>query len=312
MFIKETFESLLDQTFADWEAIVIDDGSTDNSLEICQKFVNADARFILKSRDREPKGASACRNIGLQIAKGDFVIFLDSDDLLSAHCIEKRVEKINSGEFDFIVFSAGTFYSEINDSESIWEPKKGNHLIQFLKHDLPWTVMSSIWKRSFLLKINGFNEKFPRLQDVEMHIRALLEKNVRYHTVSTVDCYYRIDNSRIISDFQSFVKNYVVGTEYFLNYFYDRLLEKKMQKHIKYLKVTLLVIIGQLNNYYQSGKIDQKWYKSHIDFLMNTSITKKMLTFNDLKVLNLYSKGYSLKINKIKGYNYIFRKLIQF
>jgi len=312
MFIKETFESLLNQTCADWEAIVVDDGSTDNSLEICQEFVKADTRFTVRSRDREPKGASTCRNIGLKIAKGDFVIFLDSDDMLSAQCIEKRVEKITNGDYDFIVCSTGTFYSKINDSESIWEPKKGNHLIQFLKHDLPWTIMSSIWKRSFLLKINGFNEKFPRLQDVEMHIRALLEKDVKYETFSIVDCYYRIDNSRIITDYPKFIENYVVGTEYFLNYFYDSLLEKNMQKHMNYLKVTLLVIIGQLNNYYQSGKIDQKSFQNHIDFLMNSSITKKMLTFNNVKVLNLYNKGYRFKINKIKGYNYIFRKLIQF
>src|SRR5918993_3885046 len=79
--VRETLQSVIDQTYADWEAIVVDDGSTDGSYELVIKFAELDHRIKSFRRDRQPKGAPVCRNIGVTKSVGQFLIFLDSDDL---------------------------------------------------------------------------------------------------------------------------------------------------------------------------------------------------------------------------------------
>ena len=77
-YVADCIESLLRQTFVDWEAIIVDDGSTDKSGDICDSYAKKDAR--IKVFHQKNKGVSAARNFGLSLAKGDFIIFIDSDD----------------------------------------------------------------------------------------------------------------------------------------------------------------------------------------------------------------------------------------
>ncbi|WP_375239536.1 glycosyltransferase family 2 protein [Aurantibacter sp.] len=79
-FLEETLNSVLAQSYKNWECLIVNDGSTDNSLEICNIFKSKDHRFLLF--DIENKGRSNARNIGLDQAKGDWIQFLDSDDVL--------------------------------------------------------------------------------------------------------------------------------------------------------------------------------------------------------------------------------------
>src|SRR6266436_2095129 len=83
-----TLDSLLEQTFPHWEAIIIDDDSTDKSMEVARGYARIDSRFRVVSRQGERRGANICRNQGLRIAGGDYVVFLDSDDLLLETCLE--------------------------------------------------------------------------------------------------------------------------------------------------------------------------------------------------------------------------------
>ena len=78
--LAETLDSLLAQTRRDWEAIVVDDGSTDSTKQIAETYVGRDRRFRLLSDGRPPEGASAARNRGIAEAKGRWLLFLDSDD----------------------------------------------------------------------------------------------------------------------------------------------------------------------------------------------------------------------------------------
>ncbi|UXX81111.1 glycosyltransferase [Reichenbachiella carrageenanivorans] len=104
--IAETLQSVLDQTYPTWECLIVDDGSIDGTKAVAQSFIEKDARFKWLERHREPKGAPTCRNIGIEKSKGEYVIFLDSDDLLYPHCIEKRTLIINK-EFPDVLVSQG-------------------------------------------------------------------------------------------------------------------------------------------------------------------------------------------------------------
>ncbi len=312
-FIKETLDSMLNQKYQDWEAIIVDDGSTDDSIAICEEYMNKDKRFNLAKRERLPKGGSTCRNIGLSLAKGEYIIFVDSDDLLAPDCLQGRVNEIQNTYFDFLVFQINIFKYKLNDSDIKWKILKSDHLACFLKHELPWHTMSCIWRKEFLLKLNGFNEQYPRLQDVEMHTRAVLEENVKYKLVldREADCYYRIGNQKIISDYNQYIDNWTKGTECYLNFFEKYLIDHKKTNYLSFLKVTLLVMVSQLNYQYQNKHISKDAFDVYYNRLLECEFSKNELTYTNIQTLKIYNMGYKFYLNRIKGYNYMFRKLIQ-
>lgn len=89
-YLAQTIQSAFDQSWANKEIIVVDDGSTDRSLEIARKFENQ----TIKVFTQENKGGSAARNLGLSKSKGDYIQFLDADDLLSPEKIEVQLKRI--------------------------------------------------------------------------------------------------------------------------------------------------------------------------------------------------------------------------
>lgn len=96
-YLKRCLNSIEQQTYDDWECIIVNDGSTDLSGEICKEYVNRDKRFHLINQ--ENKGLSGARNTGLEVAKGEYICFVDSDDWIDIHYLDVLVcslEKSNS------------------------------------------------------------------------------------------------------------------------------------------------------------------------------------------------------------------------
>ena len=85
-YLEKCLESILNQTFKDFEAIIVNDGSTDNSQEIIDKYVNKDQK-IFKSFKKENGGLSDARNFGIERAKGEYIVFLDSDDYIDENLL---------------------------------------------------------------------------------------------------------------------------------------------------------------------------------------------------------------------------------
>ena len=95
--ISETLDSLVSQTYSTWECIIVDDLSSDNTLEIVSGYCEKDSRFRGYQRpEQSKKGPSSCRNFGLEKANGLFIQFLDSDDFLAPSKLEQSVHEINS------------------------------------------------------------------------------------------------------------------------------------------------------------------------------------------------------------------------
>jgi len=304
-FIAETIQSVKSQTYKNWECLIIDDCSTDNSICVINENIKNDFRFKLIV-NKINKGGSSSRNIGLQEANGDYIIFLDSDDLLLRTCLENRIIYISKNKnLDFAVFNMGTFYNKINDSKYMWNDFSGNHLKRFLSHSLPWHTMMLIWKKKVLLKLNGFQEDFIRLQDVELHTRALLLSNIKYNVINQKypDCFFRISTSRI-SNIYTFLEKDISGKINYFKYFY-KILEKN--KYRKYLKGTIFASYLNIYNYYKLNKITKQ------ESIILTNKIEKLFTLSDWFLIDrIIIKIYkSLKINKIgfKGLNF-FTKLI--
>ena len=107
-YLRECLESVLQQSFADWEAICVNDGSTDNSATILEEYGHKDDRFKIVNQPNG--GLSAARNTGLKAATGEYVLFLDSDDWLEGNALE-----IVSGSLtdeDLLCFSGRRFFEK--------------------------------------------------------------------------------------------------------------------------------------------------------------------------------------------------------
>ena len=197
-FLNETLNSVLSQTYADWEIILVDDGSTDDSREIIANFALKDKRIKPVYREKQINGGSVCRNIGIDKSIGEFIMFLDSDDLLEANCIEQRLLYFSeNSSLDFIVTTMGSFKSKIGDSNYIWLPNFPNPLQKFLRHELPWTIMQPTWKKEFVQELGGFSSNYSRMQDVELHTRALIKSKEYLLVDGKADCWYRFSDERL-------------------------------------------------------------------------------------------------------------------
>lgn len=93
--LNRCVDSILNQTFHDWELLLIDDGSTDKSGEICDEYIATDSR--IKVFHKENGGVSSARNVGLENAKGEWITFCDSDDFVFSCWLENYVNNIFEG-----------------------------------------------------------------------------------------------------------------------------------------------------------------------------------------------------------------------
>lgn len=110
-YIAECLESLMVQTFGDFEAICIDDGSTDDTLAVARETVAGDDRFAFLSQ--ENAGQSAARNVGISRASGTYILFLDSDDYYEKRTLELLYERAERERLDALFFSARTVYESV-------------------------------------------------------------------------------------------------------------------------------------------------------------------------------------------------------
>ena len=114
-YLNKSLKSVLNQTFTDFEVICVDDGSTDSSLDILNEIANKDSR--VKVYHQENAGGGAARNFALTKATGDYIFFMDSDDLIDNTVLSKSLDFIRKNDADFILFKAMT-YNDLKDKYS--------------------------------------------------------------------------------------------------------------------------------------------------------------------------------------------------
>ncbi|MCP4440185.1 MAG: glycosyltransferase family 2 protein [Aureispira sp.] len=177
--IPDTLDSILAQEHSNWECILVDDGSTDDTPQVIQSYVDKDARFQLHIRARGPKGAPTCRNIGIEKASGEFIMFLDSDDLLIPTTLSGRLAKIyKEPKADFVVYPMGQFKNKIGDDKVVWNLLHTNEGLsdfdRFLRKDVVWSVSGGFFRASFIKEhTKGFTEGVFAWQDWEFNLRSI-------------------------------------------------------------------------------------------------------------------------------------------
>ncbi|GAB4459314.1 MAG: hypothetical protein OHK0029_21740 [Armatimonadaceae bacterium] len=193
--LGETLASLQTQTYPHWEAVVVDDGSTDGTAEAVEARFGDDARIRYHTRQGDKAGAPVCRNQGTHLAQGEFVIYLDSDDLLAPECLRSRVSFLQKHpELDFCVAPCWLFYEEPGDTNRIFNriASHEDDLDRFLAFDWPWQTSGPLWRLSSLQRENiEWDEELIVGQDMDFSCHALVA-DLRYQWIEKPDFYYRM------------------------------------------------------------------------------------------------------------------------
>lgn len=182
-FIGETIESVLNSDYPNFEIVIVDDGSSDNSELVCTKY--ADEYDNIRFFRQKNAGASAARNNAINHAKGDYILPLDGDDKLSANYISEAVKAFNNNPEIKIVGSEAEFFG---DREGKWE------LPEFSIRQLARRNQmncSSMYRRSDWEKVGGYCEEIKGREDWDFWI-SLLKTGGDFYRLPIVGLYYRI------------------------------------------------------------------------------------------------------------------------
>ena len=192
-FLTETLASVLAQTYADWELILIDDGSSDASPDIAAAAANGDRRIRAVSMPANARhGAAAARNAGLALAKGEFVAFLDADDLYEPQKLEIELALLDAHPQAAMVFGPTLWW---RDGDRPWhwvEPmqRQANRLyappalVSKVILSLDWHVPCTcavLIRRSAITAVGGFEEQFTLYEDQMLWTKLFLRYPVFIH-----------------------------------------------------------------------------------------------------------------------------------
>ncbi len=274
LFIRETIESVLANTHENWELIIIDDGSTDHSLSIISNYVKKDSRILCIQQSNQ--GGALARNTGMEKAQGEYLLFLDSDDLISPHCLANRLHIAQQYPNGIgWVFPLLPFKGQYKDQNFIepWIPPTDRFLERLIEHDITWTSMSPLWKTAAIVPYFKWNATYPRLQDIEFHTRILL-KGEPIHTFPHYppDCYYRLDEQKLVigNRFQ-YLQKWGKGCQLYVREFQDKL-NKKLSPR---LNRTILAFLSVAAHYYREKQIDREQFKTLLIMAINAATLKK-------------------------------------
>lgn len=164
-YVSDAINSILNQTYQNWELIIIDDGSTDKSGAICEQFSCDDSRIQIVHKKNE--GMCAARNQGIRLATGKYIYFMDNDDICKIHLLEEAVSALEKSNADMVKFGR---QSEIVDSDMhiyrsdkrLLELKQYNskyikeNFLQLRSLDIFNAVWDGLYKRDLIIKENIF------------------------------------------------------------------------------------------------------------------------------------------------------------
>ncbi len=202
-FIQEAIESLLAQTYQDWELLLVDDGSTDESANIARRYAQQQPEKVryLEHERHQNRGMSASRNLGIRHAKGNYITFLDADDLYLPRKLERQVTIMEAHpEAAFVCGQAQWWYGWTGNPEDIQRDfqqrlevplnrvvEPPTLLILFLRNE--WASLCDILvRREAIRTVGGYEDSFPGMyEDQVFHAKLCL----KYPAFVSSECWYR-------------------------------------------------------------------------------------------------------------------------
>ena len=280
-YLKECLDSIKNQTFTDFEVILVNDGSTDNSQEICKLYCEQDSRFCLINQ--ENKGQSIARNIGVAESKGKFIVFIDSDDIVRVDMLDQLMNYM-SDEIDIVECDKTEDIQYLNEKGKdiqVKELDSNEALYKCFNHAVSWSPVAKLYRREIV-------EKIPFLENLiyeDFYTGIVSLKYIhKMRKIDYIGYYYRYHPSSTMNQTYS-EKNldiFKVG---------EKLLEEFREDNwLPYLgNMLFLVGIGHFKKY--NIRVGHPYYHLYVDAIDNYfEIAKKSSDiFNSSKLLRWYS-----------------------
>jgi glycosyltransferase involved in cell wall biosynthesis len=187
-------QSIKNQVFIDWECLIIDDGGTDNTKEVVAPFLEQDTRFqFFKREDKYKKGLPGCRNYGLDIAKGDCVIFFDDDDFIHPENLKISLAELNDTTIDFCTYQKCAYVGARPDVQpavlGVKQKLTPADIAKVVTQEIGLASCTVLWRRTCFETIR-FNETLLYAEEWECYLR-LLSENFKGIQIDTVLYYNR-------------------------------------------------------------------------------------------------------------------------
>ena len=201
MFLSETLESIISQTFRDFEVICIDDGSTDNSLEIIELYCKKDSR--IKYITQPNSGVSTARNKGLLMPKSDFVCFIDGDDTIEPDFLFRLIHMYYQNEdIDLAICRYTRTMNPISTRSDDYKLMNKTQFIHDIHYEKTFTpqICCMLFRRSIIDNHNiTFIEGCTRGEDREFFLKYVLNSNIIAYSVNILYHYREHPNSAMAS-----------------------------------------------------------------------------------------------------------------
>ena len=303
--IAETLNSIVNQIYTNWECLIIDDESTDETASLIAGYIDKDKRFQYHQRPIDRiKGANACRNFGFELSNGMYIKWFDSDDIMHPDFLEKQVGVLDKNkELGFCAAFSKIFTKTIHDANEDFIPQMiydKNALFHFIIGELYFLTPSSLWRREVLNNKELFDETLSNAQETDFNFRRLTE-NVRFCYIEDVLFFVRRGHKSIDSEastnpislqsqFDYFQKVYKVLNSNECNIEEDKI--KKLKKYILYRKLHFFYEIRLLVKFNKSIKN----FKSILENLKNVKLSDydTVRLYVGITVIILTKKGFRL------------------
>ena len=233
-FLKETLDSVNNQTYKNYEVLVINDGSNDDTEKILKNYKRVNPKFPLRFITQKNSGVSLARNNAIFHARGDFIAFLDQDDWWFPKKLEKiaKILKINK-EIDILYHNM--IIEQWKDNKELW---KSRILKEPVYNDLLFNgnklgISATIVKLRKVLDIGGFSENLIYVEDYDLWLRLARKKGVFYYMPDALSKYFWRKGAES-NKVENFVQEVIEITEHFFN-----LLKKENKYNIRFLNKKL-------------------------------------------------------------------------
>jgi len=268
--IEATLKSILLQTYQNWECIVVDDGSIDETESIVNSYSNKDNRIKFFKRPQSlQKGANSCRNYGFQMSSGEYINWFDSDDVILENFIKNKVNALTP-DIHFIIGNGYFWYPETNTKKVLNLADTDNLYLDFVMWKLQIITNSVLFKRNFLKDKELFNPNMKRGQEAEFFSRLFFEcTSNQFKIIQNADFLYRQhDESKSTKNkeynkgykessfyylFENFKRSEQIQSTELLNFFYNKLMKlffsSNEQVHDKVTKSILYQFLPRLLKY---------------------------------------------------------------
>lgn len=228
-YLGNTIEALMKQTYQNLEIILVDDGSNDDSFQICQLYSQKDNRIIVIHQ--ENKGPGSARNTGIKLAKGKYLLFVDSDDFVAPCYVENLIVAITKNDYDIAISGFNKRYSDGSTQQFIVKDMSSEtrelheEIRYFAKNALIQGPCWKLFKKDIVISNNIFFHESWKYGEDSYFVYNYLQYVKSWICISSADYYYEIRNGSSLSN--SFTKEKIENSIELMNLLKKLCPEKK-------------------------------------------------------------------------------------